>query len=56
MEQMVSLHEHLIATIHDKADAAGLGSAFRAEIEERVRDIDAGDAKGVDAFRALRRM
>ena len=56
MEQMVLVHEHLISTIHDKADAQGLDPAFREEIEKRIEDIDAGTAKGVDAFRALRKM
>jgi hypothetical protein len=56
VEQMVSVHEHLITTLHDKADAQGLDPAFRAEVEQRIKDIDAGNAKGVDAFRALRKM
>jgi hypothetical protein len=56
VEQMVSVHEHLIAAIHDKADAEGLDPAFREEIERRVRDIDAGKAQGTDAFQALRKM
>jgi hypothetical protein len=53
---MVSVHEHLIAAIHEKADAEGLDPTFREEIEQRVRDIDAGKAKGVGAFQALRKM
>ena len=54
--EMVSMHECLIATIHDRADAAGLDPAFREEIAQRVKAIDAGIAKGVDAFRALKKM
>lgn len=56
VDQMVSVHEHLITTIHDKTDAEGLDAAFRVEIEQRIKDIDAGKAKGVDAYRALRKM
>jgi len=56
VEQMVLVHEHLIMTIHDKADTQGLDPAFREEIEQRIKDIDAGNAKGVNAFRALRTM
>ena len=54
--EMVSMHENLIATIHDKAEAEGLDPAFREEIARRVKEIDAGTAKGTDAFRALRKM
>jgi hypothetical protein len=56
VEQMVLMHEHLIAAIHNKADSKGLDPEFRKEIRERVKDIDAGNAKGVEAFRALRKM
>ena len=50
------MHEHLISAIHDKADSQGLDPDFRDEIQQRVKDINAGKAKGVDAFRALRKM
>ena len=56
VDEMVSMHEHLIAAIHDKADAEGLDPAFREEILRRVKEIDSGSVKGVDAFRALRKM
>ena len=56
VEEMVSIHELLIATIHDKSDAQGLDGAFRDEIEQRLKEIDAGAEKGVDAFRALKKM
>src|SRR5437899_6500839 len=56
VNEMVSIHERLIATIHEKADAEGLDPDFRAEIEQRVKEIDAGTEKGVDAFRVLRKM
>ena len=56
VEEMVSMHERLIATIHEKADAQGLDPDFRAEIEQRIKEIQAGTEKGVDAFRALKKM
>jgi hypothetical protein len=56
VEEMVSMHAHLIATIHEKAEAQGFDPEFRAQIEQRVQEIDAGAEKGVDAFRALRKM
>jgi hypothetical protein len=48
--------ERLIITIHDKAEDEGLDPDFRDEIEQRVKEIDSGKEKGVDAFRALRKM
>lgn len=56
VEELVSMHENLIATIHDKADAEGLDPAFREKIARRVKEIDAGTAKGTDALRSLRKM
>ena len=56
VEEMVSIHERLIATIHEKADAQGFDAEFRAEVEQRIKEIDAGSEKGVDAFQALRKM
>jgi hypothetical protein len=54
--EMVLMHERLIATISEKADAQGLDPEFRTEIEQRIKEIDAGTERGVDAFRALRKM
>jgi putative addiction module component (TIGR02574 family) len=56
VDEMISMHEHLIASLHDKADAEGLDPAFRQEVARRVKEIDAGTAKGEDAFRALEKM
>jgi len=53
---MLQLHERLIARIHTEADAQGLDPAFRDEIARRVREIEDGTAKGVDAFQALKEM
>ena len=54
--EMVSMHQHLIASIHERAEAEGLDPAFCDEIKQRVKTIDAGTARGVDAFRALKKM
>ena len=56
VEEMVSMHERLIATIHEKADSQGLDPDFRAEIDQRIKEIDAGTEKGVDGFQALKKM
>ncbi|MHB8520038.1 MAG: hypothetical protein ACYDH9_04705 [Limisphaerales bacterium] len=54
--EMVALHERLIATIHEREEAKGLEPGFRTEIERRVKGIQAGTAKGVEAFRAVKKM
>jgi hypothetical protein len=54
LEDMLLLHEHLLASIHEKEEA--LDPAFREEIQRRVKEIDSGKAKGVDPFKALKEM
>jgi len=56
VDDMISMHERLIAAIHEKADARGLDADFREDIEQRVKEIDTGREKGADAFRALKKM
>jgi len=56
VRDMLALHEHLIVRIHEIADAKGFDSEFRTDIERRVKEIDTGKTKGVDAFRALKKM
>jgi len=56
MEDMLFLHEQLVASIHEKEDAQTLDPAFRDAIQQRVKEIDSGNAKGVDAFQALKEM
>jgi putative addiction module component (TIGR02574 family) len=56
LEDMLVLHEHLIASIREKEDDQKLDPAFRAEIQRRVDEIDSGNAEGVDAFQALKEM
>jgi Putative addiction module component len=56
LEDLLALHEGLIVSIHEKEDTQPLDSAFREEIERRVKDIDSGKAQGVDPFKALGEM
>jgi len=56
MEDMLVLHEHLVASIHEREQAEPLDPAFREEIQRRVHEIDSGKVKGLDAFEALKDM
>jgi Putative addiction module component len=56
LEDMLVLHEHLVASIHEKEDTQQLDPAFRDEIQQRVKEVDSGKAEGVDAFEALKEM
>lgn len=54
LEDMLTLHEQLIVTIHEKEES--LDPAFREEIQRRIKEIDAGKVEGTDPFRALEEM
>lgn len=56
LDEMLTVHERLIANIHNKADADGLDSSFKSQIEKRLKEIEAGTAKGVEAFGAFSNM
>lgn len=56
LEDMLALHEQLVASIHEKEDTQKLDPVFRKEIGRRVKEIDSGKAKGSDAFSALKEM
>lgn len=56
IEDMLFLHEQLVASIHQKEDAQKLDPAFRKEIQRRSREIDSGKAEGVDPFQELKEM
>jgi hypothetical protein len=56
LEDMLVLHQHLVTSIHQLEDSQHLDPAFRAEIQQRLEEIDSGGAKGVDAFDALKEM
>ena len=56
VRELVSMHEHLMATIQHRADAEGLDPAFRDEIAQRVIEIEDGTAKGDGRIRALKKM
>jgi hypothetical protein len=55
-DDMVALHECLIAAIHETEDSKELDPAFRSDIARRVQSVDSGHAVGIDAFRALEKM
>lgn len=56
LEDMLTIHERLVTSIHAKEDSQGLDPAFRDEIQRRIVEIDSGKAVGVDAFEALKKM
>ena len=56
IEEMMTLHQELIATIHEREEDRGLDPVYAVEIRRRVTEIKSGKAKGVDAYRAIRRM
>ena len=56
LEDMLTLHEHLIVSIHQCEEARRLDPAFRTEIRRRVEEIDSGKVQGTDAFEALKEM
>jgi putative addiction module component (TIGR02574 family) len=56
LEDMLALHERLVVSIHEREDSKPLDSAFREEIQRRIKDIDSGKAEGVDPFKALEEM
>jgi hypothetical protein len=54
LEDMLLIHEHLIASIQQRE--GDLPEDYRREIERRIKEIDSGAEKGVDAFEALKQM
>jgi Putative addiction module component len=56
LEDMLVLHDHLVTSIHEKEDTEKLDPTFRAEILQRIKEIDSGKVTGVDAFEALKQM
>ncbi len=53
---MLALHERLIQTIQERAEAQGLEPGFRGDIQRRIQEIDSGKVEGVEAFTALSQM
>lgn len=56
LDDLIVLHEHLTASIHEKEDDEKLDPAFREEIQRRIDQINSGEAQGMDAFQALGEM
>ena len=56
LEELLELHEKLLASIGEKETAQNLDPAYADEIRRRIKEIDSGKAEGVDAFQALKEM
>ena len=56
LEDMLELHEELLASIDEKEASAPLDPEFQSEILRRVQEIDTGKVDGVEAFGALKDM
>ena len=56
LEYILVLHDQLVTSIHEKEETQKLDPAFREEIQLRVKEIDSGNAEGVDALQALKEM
>jgi len=56
LEEMLALHEKLLATIDEKENARNLDPAYADEIRRRIKEIESGKTEGTDAFQALKEM
>jgi putative addiction module component (TIGR02574 family) len=56
LEEMLALHEKLLASIGEKESAQNLDPAYADEIQRRIKEIDSGKAEGTDAFQTLKEM
>ena len=56
VQEMLTLHECLITTIHRRDGEQGFAPPYSAEIKRRVKEIKSGAAKRINARVALRRM
>jgi len=53
LEDLLTLHENILASIHAREDAGQVDVAFHADILRRVKEIESGNVEGLDAFEAL---
>jgi hypothetical protein len=56
LEEMLDLHEKLLASIGEKETAHDLDPAYADQIRKRMEEIDSGRVAGIDAFQALKEM
>lgn len=56
LDDMLELHEQLLASIGEKENAQDLDPAYAEQIRKRIEEIDAGRVAGIDAFQALKEM
>jgi len=54
--EMIELHEHLIASIHEAEEELGLSPEWQAEIKRRIEDIDTGRVKGIPVEETSRKI
>lgn len=55
-KDMIALHEHLIAAVHQAEQEIGLSPEWQAELKRRVEDIDAGRVKGIPVEETYRKI
>jgi hypothetical protein len=56
LDDLLALHQNLVASIHEREDSGQLDPAFQSEILRRVQEIELNKAEGSDAFEALKDM
>jgi putative addiction module component (TIGR02574 family) len=56
LEDMLALHERLLASIGEKESTQNLDPAYVDEIQRRIQEIDSGKVEGSDAFQSLKAM
>jgi hypothetical protein len=56
LEEMLALHEKLLASIGERENSQHLDPAYADEIRRRIGEIDSGKAEGTEAFQALKEM
>ena len=56
LDDLLALYGSLLETIYARENAEGLAPEFRAQIQRRIDEIDAGRAQRIDAFAALNEM
>jgi len=56
LEEMLQLHQKLLASISEMENAQALDPAYATEIRKRIDEIDSEQITGIDAFQALKVM
>ena len=56
VDEMLALHEKLLAAIDEKENAQNIDPFYTSEVEKRIKEIDAGGLEKIDAFLAIKEM